>query len=96
MSGKVASAEALKRLREQRAGALPELQARLKDQIKVTNEITRLLKEGPRTVPALAEATGMPTQTVFWQLMALKKYGRVAEGEQDGDYFEYRLVGEER
>lgn len=95
MSGKVTSAGVLKRLREQQAGELPALQARLKEQIRLTNEITRLLKDGPRTVPALAEAAGMPTQTVFWQLMALKKYGKIAEGEQDGDYFEYRLVGEE-
>lgn len=95
MSGKQASAEALKRLRVERAGQLPAIQARLKEQVRVTNEITRLLKEGPRTVLELAEATGMPTQALFWQLMSLKKYGRVAEGEQDGDYFQYRLVGEE-
>lgn len=94
MSGKEVSAEALKRLREERAGQLPAIQARLKEQVKATNEITRMLKERPRTVPELAEATGLPTQTAFWYLMGLKKYGSVAEGEQDGDYFQYRLVGE--
>ncbi len=95
MSVKQSSAEALKRLREERAAQLPAIQARLKEQVKATNEITRLLKESPRTVPELAEATGIPSQTVFWYLMGLKKYGRVAEGDQDGDYFRYRLVGEE-
>jgi predicted Rossmann fold nucleotide-binding protein DprA/Smf involved in DNA uptake len=88
------SREALKALREQRAGALEAGQSRLKEQIKITNQIVKVLKEEPRTVPALAEATGLPTQTVFWQLMAMKKYGKVAEGEQDGDYFQYRLSSE--
>jgi DNA-binding transcriptional ArsR family regulator len=88
---KARNKEALKALREQRAPETEAAQARLKEQVKTVNEITRALKEGPRTVPALSEATGLPTQTVFWHLMSLKKYGKVAEGEQDGDYFQYRL-----
>ncbi len=91
---KTRNREALKRLREQNVAKVEAAQARLKEQIKVVNEITRVLKEGPATVPSLAQATGLPTQTVFWQLTALKKYGQVVEGEQDGDYFQYRLGGQ--
>ena len=91
---KTRNREALKRLREQNVAKVEAAQARLKEQIKVVNEITRVLKEGPATVPSLAQATGLPTQTVFWQLTALKKYGQVVEGEQDGDYFQYRLSGQ--
>ena len=88
------SQDGLKALREERAGFLEPIQARLKEQIKVTDVITRALKEEPRTVPALAEATHLPTQTIFWHLIVLKKYGKVVEGEQDGDYFQYRLSDE--
>ncbi len=82
---------ALKRLREQRGAALAQAQARLKEQSRITNELLKRLAEGPKTVPALAAELGLPTATVFWQLIALKKYGKVAEGEQEGSYFQYRL-----
>jgi predicted ArsR family transcriptional regulator len=86
--------DALTALRERRAAETEAAQARLKEQVKIEREITRVLKEGPKTVPALAEATGLPTRAVFWHLIALKKYGKVAEAEQEGDYFQYRLMGE--
>jgi len=93
---KTSNRDALRRLRGQGGAGLESAQARLKEQTRVTNEIVRLLREGPRSVPELAEAIALPTQTVFWHLMALKKYGRVLEGEQDGDYYRYRLADSER
>jgi hypothetical protein len=93
---KVRNREALKALREQRAAETEAAQAKLKEQVKIANELTRLLKEGPQTVPALSAASDLPTQTVFWHLMALKKYGKVIEAEQDGDYFRYRLIEDGR
>jgi predicted transcriptional regulator len=91
---KARNREALKALRDQRPTETEAAQARLKEQLKIEREITRVLKDGPKTVPALAEATGFPTETVFWHLVALKKYGKVVEAEQEGDYFQYRLVSE--
>jgi DNA-binding transcriptional ArsR family regulator len=91
---KTRNREALTALREQRAAETEAAQARLKEEVKIEREITRVLKEGPKTVPALAEATGLSTRAVFWHLIALRKYGKVAEAEQEGDYFQYRLVGE--
>jgi predicted Rossmann fold nucleotide-binding protein DprA/Smf involved in DNA uptake len=88
---KAANRDALKRLRERGRAGLEAAQARLKEQTRIVNELTRLLKEGPKTVPELSEAARLPTETVFWQLMALKKYGKVLEGDQDGDYLQYRL-----
>ncbi len=86
--------EALKALKARRGPETEAAQARLKEQVKVVGELTRRLKAGPQTVPALAEATGLPTQTVLWHVMALRKYGKVSEGEQAGDYFQYRLTSE--
>ncbi len=91
---KARNREALKSLREQRSAQTEAVQTRLKQQMKVEKELTRVLREGPKTVPALADATGLSTQTVFWHLMAFKKYGKVVEADQDGDYFQYRLVSE--
>ena len=92
---KARNKEALKALREQRAVETEAVQTRLKAQVKMVNAITAALKNGPQTVLALAQATGLPTETVFWYLMSMKKYGKVAEGDQDGDYFQYRLTGNE-
>ena len=91
---KARNREALEALREQRATETEAAQARLKEQVKIEREIIRVLKEGPLTVPALAEATGFPTRMVFWHLVALRKYGKVAEAEREGDYFRYRLTSE--
>lgn len=91
---KARNREALKALKERRGPETEAVQTRLKEQIKIVNEITRMLKDGPQTVPAIADATGLSTQTVFFHVMGLKKYGKVAEGDQDGDYFQYRLVSE--
>jgi len=95
MTDKEKNREALKTLREQRRAALELAQTRLKDQIKTVNELTRILQQGPRTVPALAMEAKLPTATVFWHLIALKKYGKVVEGDQEGNYFQYRLASNE-
>jgi hypothetical protein len=60
--------EALNALREQRATETEVAQARLKEQVKVEREIARVFKDGPMTVPTLAEATGLPAHIVFWHL----------------------------
>jgi predicted ArsR family transcriptional regulator len=91
---KTRNREALKALREQRPVETEAAQARLKEQVNIQREIVRVLKEGPMTAPALAEAIGYPTNTVFWHLIALKKYGDVVEAAQEGDYFQYRLTSE--
>ena len=86
--------EALKALREQRAGILEGAQQRLKEQVRRRKEIRAALKDGPHTAPEVAAATGIPTAMVFWDLMAMKKYGLVVEVDEDGDYYRYQLQGE--
>lgn len=82
---------ALRALREERGQTLEAAQQRLKEQTRVRRQIVGSLKEGPQTVPALAKATGLPTEAVFWHLMAMKKYGQIMEAEQEGDYYQYQL-----
>ena len=60
---------------------------------EVQNAITKVLKEGPKTVPEIAEATGIPKDEIFWHLMTMHKYGLVEPEEKDEEgYFRYRLV----
>jgi hypothetical protein len=72
------------------------LLARVKEQDQIRAKITSLLKDGPRTVPEMSEATGMPTHLVFWHIIAMRKYGKVAEAELKIDYPAYRLVEEKQ
>lgn len=82
----------LKALREERKDLLERNKGRLKKQNQELNLIKKELKNGPRTVPAIAAATGLTGETVLWYVMAMKKYGEVQEGELAEGYFNYILV----
>jgi len=86
--------EALKILRERRGGVPRELLDSNKETVKMRKTVTEALKDGPKTALKIAESTGLPSEIVFWHLMSMKKYGKVAEGDPDGDYFNYVLVEE--
>ena len=90
---KQARKEALKKLREARRQTIEEASRRMKAQKKVIDAIREQLQEGGRTVPELAEGTGISTSEVMWTIAALKNYGEIAEGEKDGSYFRYQLSG---
>lgn len=57
-------------------------------------QVLGALKEGPRSVPQIAEATGLPREVVMYTLMTLRKYGDVETGEVDDmdEYFLYQSV----
>lgn len=78
----------LKQLREIRKDAIAASAVKLKEQKQVIKAIKAQLQQ-PRTVPEIAEATGIPSQKVLWYVSALKKYGEVKETEKDGCYFRY-------
>ncbi len=82
----------LQMLKEKRGGVPRELIERNKQVVKLRKQVIAALKDGPRTVPQIAEATGIESKTVFWHVVSMKKYGKVAEGQPSGDYFEYALV----
>ena len=79
-------------LRERRGGVPRELTERNRQQLANRRRIVDALKGGTKTVPAIAEETNLPRHEVFWHLMAMKKYGKVVEGQQREDYFEYGLA----
>ena len=64
------------------------------DELFMKDRIAKILKDGPQTVPELAEAMGYPSHEVMVWLFAMWRYGDVkAVGKPDVDgYFQYELV----
>jgi predicted transcriptional regulator len=94
--GRKEKAALLKRVREARGDlyrkALEERKAMRAERKQVETAMT----SGPLTVPAIAAASGLSTDRVLWHVTAMRKYGRTAEAGQDGDWYTYRLVDEEK
>jgi len=70
----------------------------LKSQVKEYNKIKRALlnalKEGPKSIPQIAEACNLTLDVVTFHLMTLRKFGMVETGELDDmdEYFNYQLT----
>jgi hypothetical protein len=59
--------------------------------------ILEVLKDGPRTVPEIAEALGRPTHEAMFWVMGMRRYGQVRDVKEaavDG-YFRYQAVAPE-
>jgi len=78
-------------LRERCGGVSEALQKRHRRHRKIQRQIKKALEDGPRTVPEIAQRTGLPSHEVLWHLMSMKKYGSIVEGEEKGSYYEYGL-----
>lgn len=83
--------EELKLFRERMGGLTEEKKAAGKRRREVRKAIQEALKGGPRTVPEIASQTQLPSPAVMWHLMAMKRYGELAEVGQAGDYLQYAL-----
>ena len=89
-----AKKEALKSLRESRKKTIDSVRKRVTETRTVRKRLSEALSEGPKTVPELTGITGIPSHKVLWHLTSMKKYGKVGEGDQSGDYFQYVLLKE--
>jgi predicted Rossmann fold nucleotide-binding protein DprA/Smf involved in DNA uptake len=86
----------LAELRKQHGDQAREAQALFKQQQAVRKQLLEALREGPRAVPQLAGATGLPAHEVLWHVAAMRKYGQLVEAGMDetGDYYLYGLPKE--
>jgi hypothetical protein len=82
---------ALVALRESRGGVSPGMRAWLKEQQDVRKKLRAALAGGPRTVPEIAGASGVDAGRVLWHLMAMRRYGEVAEAGERDRYVLYSL-----
>ena len=80
----------LKQLREEHAEGVAWAKAVLKEQKALRKQLCQPMREGPKTVPELAAATGLPAAEVLWHLMAMKKYDLIEEVGMCGEYYLYQ------
>jgi hypothetical protein len=82
---------ALSVLRESRGGVSAEMKAWLKEQQDVRKRLRAALARGPRTVPEMASDAGLDPGRALWHLMAMRRYGEVAEAGEKDRYVLYAL-----
>ncbi len=80
----------LKRLREEHKETVQRTQALLKEQNALRKQINQAVKDAPKTIPQIAESTGLPTNEVLWHITAMKKYDLIVEADMDGEYYLYQ------
>jgi predicted transcriptional regulator len=81
-------------LRDRHGGMTPELKEYFKDQNQARKKLSDAFKGGARTIPELAKETGLESSVVTWHVMAMKRYGTVAEAGRRGDYYQYAMKGD--
>ena len=75
-----------------------EVPSSLTEKRKEYNELRKLIKKSlgndPKTIPQIAEETGIPSHVVTYTLMTCRKYGEIEVGELDDmdEYFTYKLT----
>ena len=84
----------LKRLREAHKDTVQRTQALLKEQKVIRRQICQAMRDAPKTVPEVAEATGLPANEVLWHITAMKKYDLVVETGMCGEYYLYQVAKE--
>ncbi len=67
----------------------------LRDGTANEDRVLAELRRGPRTIPELAEALQVPAREALLWVMALRRYGRVADVPRSpaDDYYRYQLAG---
>jgi len=84
----------LKDLRAERSETVERTQERIKEQQRIRKQLGEAMKDGPKTVPEIAEAAGLPPDQVLWHITAMKKYDLVREVGMEGEYYQYALTKE--
>lgn len=95
MSRTDGSATPLEIFKQRHGPASDELLGYVKEAAKRKAAVRKALKDGPMTVPQVAEATGLEPRDVLWTLTAMRKYGQAVEEGVDGDYPRYALPEKE-
>ena len=79
----------VKVFRERMGGMTDERKSWQKEQRDTEKAIHSALKNGPHTIPEIALEANIPSPRIVWHLMALKRYGKIAEVDRAGDYYRY-------
>jgi hypothetical protein len=87
--------QSLTALRASLGGISEEKRQAQKHLLAARKAIQKFLEAQPATVPRIAEALNMPASEALWHVTGMRKYGKVAEAGEDGDYPTYALVAYE-
>jgi predicted Rossmann fold nucleotide-binding protein DprA/Smf involved in DNA uptake len=65
----------------------------IREEMIMRDKVLDALREGPLTVPEIAETMGVPAHEVMYWVMAARKYGFVEEiSDPEDDYYQYAVV----
>ncbi len=87
--------QALTALRGSLGGISEEKRQKQKHLIAARKAIQKYLETQPATIPQIAEALKMPTDEALWHVTGMRKYGKVTEAGEEGDYLLYAPAGYE-
>ncbi len=67
----------------------------LRDEMVMRSRIAAALRDGPKTIPEIAEVLAAPAHEVTLWVMAMRRYGALEDlpKAKADDYFRYKLVG---
>jgi hypothetical protein len=82
----------LKQLRKEHEDSVKRTQTLLKEQKAIQRQICQSTRDAAKTVPEIAELTGLPAYEVLWHVAAMKKYDRMKETGICGEYYLYQRV----
>jgi predicted transcriptional regulator len=76
------------------AQAIRDVREIMRDEMVFKDKIVTVLRDGPKTIPEIAEALEYPSHEVVYWLMAMWRYGVVVEtGKPDDEgYYQYKLT----
>ncbi|MHB8985826.1 MAG: MarR family transcriptional regulator, partial [Eubacteriales bacterium] len=60
-------------------GEVRDLREVIREEMLMRDKIVGILKNGPRTVPEIAQDLGYPSYEVMYWVMGMRKYGYVSE-----------------
>lgn len=78
-----------------------EVPAGLREKVREFNRVKKIIMEElgdePKTIPEIAESSGLKKRVVTYHLMSLMKYGQVEEDRMDDmdEYYYYRARREQ-
>jgi predicted Rossmann fold nucleotide-binding protein DprA/Smf involved in DNA uptake len=65
----------------------------IRDEMFMQHRVLETLRDGPKTVPQIADALGSPVHEVMYWVMDYRKYGLVEEIKKPEDgYYRYALM----
>jgi len=66
----------------------------MREEMVMKGRIIDVMRDSPKTVPEVAQALESPTNEMMYWMMALRKYGLIAETEEltEEGYYKYKLV----